>query len=147
MEFHIVESARRAPRLLTIATEARALARELNGVTAPLKLGNKAETMERLNGLFENAFAAGRRSAATSLADYSAKAVEQNGGFPAIRPDALPSEAFGRDMSATAVIARSDNPGTDIDAIVETILAAKGCALKRFAGAVAVAFTKLGGQG
>lgn len=48
-----------------------------------------------------------------------------------------------RDMSAGAVLARSDNPGLDVDAVVETIMAASGYALKRFSGAVAVAFQKL----
>lgn len=48
-----------------------------------------------------------------------------------------------RAMDATAILSRSDNPGTDVDAIIETIGKAKGYALKRYAGAVAVAFHAL----
>jgi len=45
-----------------------------------------------------------------------------------------------RDFSATATLSRVDNPGVDVDAICETIGRSKGYALKRYAGAVAVAF-------
>lgn len=48
------------------------------------------------------------------------------------------------DFSATAVLARSDNPGGSIDMIVEAIAKMKGgAALKRVAGAVAVKFEEL----
>lgn len=48
-----------------------------------------------------------------------------------------------RDMSATATLSRMDNPGVDVDSIVEVIGSSKGYALKRYAGAVAVAFQNL----
>jgi hypothetical protein len=47
-----------------------------------------------------------------------------------------------RDMSATAQLSRVDNPGIDIDAIVEAIVSSEPYALKRFAGAVAVRFAE-----
>lgn len=47
------------------------------------------------------------------------------------------------DMSATATLARMDNPGIDVDGICETIGKARGYALKRYASAVAVAFQRL----
>lgn len=50
-----------------------------------------------------------------------------------------------RDMSACATLARMDNPGIDVDGICETIGKAKGHALKRYAGAVAIAFQCLAG--
>lgn len=48
-----------------------------------------------------------------------------------------------RPMDATAVLSRSDNQGVDVDAIIEIIGKANGYALKRYAGAVAVAFHAL----
>jgi hypothetical protein len=48
-----------------------------------------------------------------------------------------------RDMSAEATLSRVDNPGVDVDAIVETIGKADGYALKRYAGAVALAFREI----
>lgn len=48
-----------------------------------------------------------------------------------------------RSMGATAVLSRSDNPDLDVDSIVETICNSGGYALKRFAGAVAVAFQNI----
>jgi hypothetical protein len=46
-------------------------------------------------------------------------------------------------MSASAALARMDNPGIDVDGICETIGKARGYALKRYAGAVAIAFQGL----
>lgn len=51
--------------------------------------------------------------------------------------------SIARAMDAAAILSRTDNPGVDVDATVEIIAKAKGYALKRYAGAVAVAFHAL----
>ncbi len=48
-----------------------------------------------------------------------------------------------RDMSAGAVLARMDQPGIDVDGVVEAIAKAKGYALRRYSGAVAVRFEEM----
>lgn len=57
----------------------------------------------------------------------------------------MAAEQPSRDMSAGAVLARSDNPGLDVDGIVEAIISAKGIAAGRFATAVAIAFQNIAG--
>lgn len=47
------------------------------------------------------------------------------------------------ETTTEATLSRIDNPGIDVDGIVEIIGAAKGWALKRYSGAVAVAFQML----
>lgn len=58
-------------------------------------------------------------------------------------PETAPQRAPAPDFSAKAVLSRMDNPGTDVDTICETIGKAKGYALQRYAGCVAVAFQAL----
>jgi hypothetical protein len=57
-------------------------------------------------------------------------------------PPGLTEAAQVRNMGASDVLSRIDGPA-DIDALVETICASSGYPLKRFAGAVACAFTRL----
>lgn len=47
-------------------------------------------------------------------------------------------------MDAGAVLSRIDSPGVDVEGVVEAIAKAKGYALRRYAGAVAVRFQELG---
>lgn len=57
-------------------------------------------------------------------------------------PQALPA-AIPRPMDAGAVLSRLDSPGVDVEGVVEAIAKAKGYALRRYAGAVAVRFQEL----
>ncbi|MCZ4340149.1 hypothetical protein O4H52_00925 [Sphingomonadaceae bacterium G21617-S1] len=57
------------------------------------------------------------------------------------RMKVIPAPA--RDMSASAHLSRMENPGVDIDRMIETIAGADMHSLKRFAGAVAVRFSEL----
>lgn len=66
------------------------------------------------------------------------------GETPPPPPAPEPAPRKITDMSATATLSRMDNPGVDVDGICETIGKAKGWALRRYAGAVAVAFQLLG---
>lgn len=65
------------------------------------------------------------------------------GGAPSCEPSRLGPISVERDMSASATLARMDNPGIDVDGICETIGRARGYALKRYAAAVAIAFQGL----
>lgn len=58
-------------------------------------------------------------------------------------PQATPTPPPRPDMSASATLSRMDNPGRDIDGAVEMIATSRGHALKRFAGAVALAYQRL----
>ncbi|WIW89604.1 hypothetical protein K3M67_06500 [Sphingobium sp. V4] len=58
-------------------------------------------------------------------------------------PSRLAAIGVERDMSASATLARMDNPGIDVDGICEAIGRARGYALKRYAAAVAIAFQVL----
>lgn len=62
-------------------------------------------------------------------------------------PPCLPAAILvpSRPMTGEATLARMDNPGVDVDGICETIGRARGYALKRYAGAVSVAFQGLSG--
>lgn len=81
------------------------------------------------------------RKVGAAYRELQAKAI------PAAAPPPPPAEPGApKSMGAEAVLSRMDNPGTDVDAIVETICKSKGYALKRFAGAVAVAFQSLSGK-
>lgn len=67
---------------------------------------------------------------------------------PAPTPPTVPTPAIETHLEAaldaTSVLARMDNPGLGIDAIIEGIAAMKGgYALKRVAGAVAIRFEEL----
>lgn len=64
--------------------------------------------------------------------------------LPAPKPPAAPSAPLP--MDATSTLSRMQNPGVNVDSIVETIGSSKGYALKRYAGAVAVAFQSLSGD-
>jgi len=55
----------------------------------------------------------------------------------------FPSAKGAAPMSASDVLSRMDNPGIDVDGIVETVSRSSGHALKRYAGAVALAFQNL----
>jgi hypothetical protein len=46
-------------------------------------------------------------------------------------------------MTAEAVLSRIDSPGVDVEGVVEAICKARGHALKRYAGAVAIRFHEL----
>lgn len=62
---------------------------------------------------------------------------------PAIAPR-IEATTKPASLDATSVLARMENPGISIDAIVEGIAAMKGgYALKRIAGAVAIRFEEL----
>lgn len=151
MEAHIVRAQGHAPKLLTVATEAKALARETEGTPQHITFGStKPAVIEDINRLLAEAYEAGRAETRQEFLKLKPETVQRiAAGLEqvVIRPDALPSEAFGR-MSAGPVMARSDNPEVNYDGIVDTIRTARGAMLRGFAGAVACAFAKLeGGQG
>lgn len=64
----------------------------------------------------------------------------------ALRAEHNPDPAAPRtpvETTTEATLSRIDNPGVDVDGIVEIIGASTGWALKRYSGAVAVAFQML----
>lgn len=61
---------------------------------------------------------------------------------PAPPPEIVPAREQPP-MSAEAVLSRIDSPGVDVEGVVEAIAKARGHALKRYAGAVAIRFHEL----
>lgn len=116
-------------RYVGTQAEARKIDRGFRPVTVPVDKDGLIGYLNALRSASSIATAVQRPQA-----DYSPEAVERNGGFPA-----------SCDMSATASLSRMNNPSMDVDGIVEAIMTAKDYALKRFAGAVAVAFKNLSG--
>lgn len=79
----------------------------------------------------------------TPAVDVAALRAEHNPDAPDLPPPAPPKLPADGASEATRQIAKMDNPGLDVDGIVEIICNSKGHALKRFAGAVSTAFSAL----
>lgn len=131
MDLHLILAPGHAPEFATVETESKRIARERGGAARPIIVPDtKIRFVPFMNDL---------------LAEIHAKGVT--------RPRTEPRPIFHHEHDTSALsdtraerdLAAMDAPGTNVEAIVETILKAKGYALGRFAKAVAVRFEKMGG--
>lgn len=108
--------------------DARAMKRESSASWTEVEVPtDKAGLLAFLNGIAKDIPPPASSSSPTPIASA--------------RPSGSPASLA---LDAASVLARMDNPGLSIDAVVEAIAAIKGgYALKRVAGAVAVRFEEL----
>lgn len=89
------------------------------------------------------AFLNGHRVGASRRVEERTERLEAPPVAP--RPLSTPTAPPRPDMTASAILARMDNPKEDVDGTIERIAKSKGHALKRYAGAVAMAYQGLAG--
>jgi hypothetical protein len=109
----------------------------------------KKELMEFLTFFAVDPYRTGRGVPATTVpaVDVEALRREHNPDAPDLppappAPPAPESPAFA-DTGAEAQLSRIDNPGAGVDKMIDFISTTRGPTLKRFAGAVAMAFQNL----